>query len=223
MDKIVLKLEDRSERGKRNQQLRRQGFVPVVLYGHGIDPAALKIPIKDLTKAYNQAGTSKIVSVKIGEHPSRNAIFQDVAVDSLTGQLIHADLLNVRMDEKIRTEVPLRMVGESTAVYQDEGTLVTPLEALEIEALPADLPDHLEVDISILDDFEKAIHVSDLAIPGGVTVLTELEELVAKVEPPRSDAELEELDQEITQELPEGAEETPAEGGEDGEKAEPEA
>lgn len=222
MDKIVLKLEEREERGKANRRLRLAGQVPVVMYGRDGEAAALKVSDRELTKAYNQAGSSKIIGVKVGDSAAKNAIFHEVAVDPLNGKLIHADLLKVRMDEKIRTEVPLRMTGESTAVYQQEGTLVTPLESLELEALPADLPDHLEVDISILDDFEKSIHVSDLAIPGGVTLLTDPEELVAKVDPPRSDDELEALEDEIVDEKPENVEDEAADG-ETGEKTEPEA
>ena len=222
MDKIVLKLEERAERGKANRRLRLAGQVPVVIYGRGGEAVALKASDRELTKAYNQAGSSKIIGVKVGDSAAKNAIFQDVMTDPLTGKLIHADLLKVRMDEKIRTEVPLRIIGESTAVYQQEGTLVTPLESLEVEALPVDLPDHLEVDISILDDFEKMIHVSDLAIPGGVTLLTEPEELVAKVDPPRSDDEIEALEEEVVDEKPENVEDEAADS-ENGEKTETES
>lgn len=212
MDKIVLKLDNRDERGKQNAKLRESGFTPVVAYGHGGEATSLKAPTRDLAKVYNQAGGSKIVSLKIGDSGAKNAIFHDVTTDPITGAITHADLLTVRMDEKIKTEVPLRIIGESTAVYQDEGTLATPLDVIEIEALPGDLPEAIEADISILDDFEKSIHVSDLVAPQGVEILTDPEELVAKVDPPRSDEEMEELDSEVTEELPEGVEEEGAEG-----------
>lgn len=221
MDKITLKLDTREERGKRNQGLRKAGFTPVVAYGHGSEAQSLKASYKELAKVYAAAGGSKIIGIKIDDSKSKNALFHDVAVDPLTGAITHADLLIVRMDEKIKTEVPLRMVGESTAVYQDEGTLVTPLDAVEVEALPGDLPEFLEVDISILDDFEKSILVKDLIVPAGVEILEEPEELVAKVDRPRSEEELEALDEEIVDEKPEGVEEEAAEGEEgsdDGDK-----
>lgn len=219
MDKITLKLNERDERGKANARLRRDGFTPVVAYGHGKEAQSLKAETRELTKVYNQAGGSKIIALKIGDATAKNGLFQDVTLDPLSGAITHADLLTVRMDEKIKTEVPIRIVGESTAVYQDEGTLVTPMDALEIEALPGDLPEAIEVDISGLDDFEKNILVQDLVIPAGVEVLSEPEELVAKVDPPRSEEEMEALDADIVDEKPEGVEEEAAEGDE-GEAAE---
>lgn len=212
MDKITLKLESRSERGKANQALRTAGFTPVVTYSHGSEAQALKANARELAKAYSQAGGNKIIGIKIDDARSKNAIFHDVTLNPLTGAITHADLLTVRMDEKIKAEVPLRIVGESTAVYQDEGTLVTPLDAIEVEALPGDLPPAIEVDISILDDFEKSLHVKDLVVPAGVEVLTEPEDLVAKVDPPRSEEEMEALDEEIVDVKPEGVEEEGAEG-----------
>ncbi len=222
MDKITLKLNERDERGKRNAKLRRDGFTPVVAYGHGKDAQSLKANTRELTKVYNQAGGSKIIALKIGDSTAKNGLFHDVTLDPLSGAITHADLLTIRMDEKIKTEVPIRIIGESTAVYQDEGTLVTPLDAIEVEALPGDLPEAIEVDISGLDDFEKNILIQDLVVPAGVEILSEPEELVAKVDRPRSEEEMEALDAEIVDEKPEGVEEEGAEG-EEGEAAEGES
>ncbi len=205
MDKIVLSATKRSELGKKVKSLRAAGFVPAVVYGHGGKPETITMDGKMVEKIYASAGSNKIVDLKIAEGKAQSVLFYDVQHDGRTGAITHADLYRVRMDEKIRTEVPLHFVGESTAVYQDEGTLLKNLEVLEIEALPADLPESIEVDISILDDFEKTIHVSDLVIPSGVTLLTDTEELVTKVEAPRSEEEMAELDAEVVEELPEGA------------------
>jgi large subunit ribosomal protein L25 len=205
MDKILLTATKRSELGKKVKKLRASGQVPAVVYGHGDKPEAISLESKTVEKVYATAGGNKIIDLKISDGKSQNVLFYDVQHDSRSGAITHADLYRVRMDEKIRTEVPLHFVGESTAVYQDEGTLLKNLEALEIEALPADLPESIEVDISILDDFEKTIHVSDLVIPQGVTLLTDPEELVTKVDAPRSEEELAELDAEVVEELPEGA------------------
>lgn len=216
MDKIVLPVSSRQEAGKLNKGLRVSGLIPAVIYGKGMESTAIKVDKKLLEQAYSEAGENKIIGIKIDDDRSKNGLFHEVQRHPLTGDIIHADLYLVRMDEKIKTEVPLHFTGESVAVYQQEGTLLKNLDALEIEALPADLPESIEVDISVLDDFEKSIHVSDLKIPAGVELLTDVEELVAKVEPPRSDEELAELDEEITEELPEGVEEeqtVEAEGG----------
>ncbi len=192
MEKILLAVSARAETGKRVRALRRAGDVPAVAYGHGTEPLKIKTTGRELERAYQQAGTSRILSLQIDGEPAKNVLFQEVQFHPLTGKLVHADFYLVRMDEKIKTEIPLHFVGESVAVYQEGGTLLKNLEALEIEALPGDLPENFEVDIAVLDDFEKVIHVSDLVIPSGVEVLTPSEELIAKVEPPKTDEQLEE-------------------------------
>lgn len=205
MDKFTLTATKREELGKKVTKLRALGIVPAVVYGHGKQAETISLDGKVVEKVFARVGTNKIVGLKIGDGKDQNALFYEVQHDGRTGAIIHADLYLVRMDEKIRTEVPLHYVGESTAVYQQEGVLLKNLESVEIEALPANLPELIEVDISIFDDFEKSIHVSDLVIPDGVTLITDPEELVTKVEAPRSEEELAELDAEVVEELPEGA------------------
>jgi large subunit ribosomal protein L25 len=112
------------------------------------------------------------------------------------------------MDEVLKADVPLHFTGEATAVYQGEGTLVKNLESISVECLPGDIPESVEVDISSLDDFEKTITLADLAIPSNVKLLDEdLTTLVAKVDPPRTDEEMAELDEQVEEELPEGVQE----------------
>jgi len=110
------------------------------------------------------------------------------------------------MDEVLKAEVPIHYVGESNAVFQGEGTLVKGLEMVEVECLPGDLPQSIEADIAVLDDFEKSITLADLKLPKGVKFVEEdLTMLVAKVEPPRSDAELAELEEAVEGGVPESA------------------
>ena len=208
-EKIVLELESRKETGKAARGLRALGKVPAVMYGHGAKSSPLAAPSRELEKVFARAGGNQIVELKIDGSTKKNAIIHDVQMDVRTGHIVHADFYLVRMDEKIKASVPLHFTGESTAVYQQEGTLLRPLEAIEVEALPGDLPENIEVDIAVLDDFDKSITVADLKIPSGVELLTPEEELVAKVEPPRSEEELEELDAPIDEEaeLPEDVKE----------------
>lgn len=208
-DKIVLDLTSRTVTGKANRQLRASGQTPAVVYGHGDEAEVVAVDSRELDYAYASAGGNKIIGLKIDDARQKNALIHEVQSDVRTGHLVHADFYLVRMDEKIKTEVPLHFTGESTAVYQQEGTLLRALETVEIEALPADLPENFEVDISVLDDFDKSITVADLKVPSGVEVLTPAEELVVRVEPPRSEEELEELDAPIDEaaELPEGVQE----------------
>jgi len=207
MDKILLAAKPRTEHGKKAAALRQAGQVPAVAYGHGIQAQSLVVDGREVEQVYSRAGGNKIVALKIGDATPKNVLIHDVQLDGVRGGLTHLDFYVVRMDEEIRTEKPLHFVGESTAVYQDEGTLLKNLEAVEVACLPGDLPESLEVDISILDDFEKVITVADLKVPKGVAILEEPELMVAKVEPPRSEEEIAELESELGDAVPESAKE----------------
>jgi large subunit ribosomal protein L25 len=203
----MIELQNREEAGKANRALRKAGNTPAIMYGHNTKPMPVTAEAKELERVYAQAGGNRIVGLKVDAGKLKNAIIQDVQLDSRTGHIIHADFFLVRMDEKIKAEIPLHIIGESTAVYQQEGTLTRPIESVEVEALPADLPENIEVDISSLDDFEKNITVGDLKFPPNVEVITSSETLVATVVAPRTDEELEELDAAVEEELPEGVSE----------------
>lgn len=208
MDTIELVAAKRSASAKKNQALRAEGLVPAVLYGRGLKSESLEVDGREMQRVYHQAGGNKIVSLKVGSAKVRNVLIHDVQAGVLRGEIRHVDFYALRMDEELTTEVPLRYVGESTAVYQLEGTLVKQLEAVEVTCLPTDLPEAMEVDISVLDDFEKTITLADLVLAKGVKLVSEdLTELVAKVEPPRTDEEMAELDENIEAELPEGVQE----------------
>lgn len=212
MEKIELQAKKREHVGKKAKALRAQGLVPAVVYGHGVTSQPLEVDAKVMQRVLRQAGGNKIVALKINEGRAKNVLIHDVQLGGLRGEISHVDFYVVRMDEVLKAEVPLKFTGESVAVYQQEGTLLKNLEAVEVECLPADLPDSIEIDISKLETFEDAITLDDLVMPEGVKLVAEdLGVLVAKVEPPRSEEEMAELDGEVTAELPEGvAEEAPA-------------
>lgn len=207
----MLEAQPRTELGKKNAKLRAEGKVPAVVYGHGVKPESLVIEAKQLESAYRHAGGNKIIELKVGDHKARNVLIHEVQAEGIKGGLLHADFYVVRMDELLKAEVPVHFVGESTAVYQGEGSLLKNLETIEVECLPGDLPESIEVDISVLDDFEKTITLADLKVPAGVKFLIEDEAtLVARVDAPRSDEEIAQLDEELSETLPEGvAEENP--------------
>jgi large subunit ribosomal protein L25 len=208
MDKIMLEAQPRNPGSKQAAKLRAEGKVPATAYGHGTDPQSVALEAKELERAYKLAGGNKIIGLKVADHKAKNVLITEVQREAIKGGLMHVDFYVVRMDEELHAEVPLHFVGESTAVYQLEGSLMKSLETLEVACLPGDLPDSIEVDISVLDDFEKHITVADLQIPKGVKLVTEdTDMLVAKVEPPRSDEEMAELDETVEETLPDGVEE----------------
>ncbi len=223
MEKINLIAHKREVFGKKLRTVRTAGDVPAIVYGQEKEPEPVTVNGHEFTKIYARAGHNTIIDLKIDQDASDNVLIQAIANDPVNGDITHADFYRVNMSQAIRTSVPIHFVGESPAVYQDEGTLLSNLEEVEVETLPAKLPSNIEVDISILDDFEKTIHVSDLKVPEGVTILADAEELVCKVDPPRSEEEMEALNDEIVEEIPaeEGAEGTDTEAATEGEEGKP--
>ncbi len=220
-DNVALVAQKRDTKATKAAQLRAEGKMPAVVYGQGSEAIAISLDAVEFGKVYARAGHSTILELNIEGEGMKNVLVQDVQNSLHSLNPTHADLYTVKMDETVRTSVPLHFTGESTAVFQDGGSLLTALQELEIECLPAKLPANIEVDIAGLDDFEKTITVADLRVPTGVEVLNDPEELVAKVEAPRSEAEMEELDEEVGDAVP--AEEGEATEGAEGGSAEGEA
>lgn len=191
MEDLILKSKKRDLTGKKVNQLRAQGELPVVLYGKEIKPLNLTINQKEFEKISKTAGTSTLVNLAIENEKPVKVLIQDLQFDPVKDNIIHADLYQVKMTEKIRTEIPLKFVGESAAVKESDGNLITNRDVLEVECLPDDLVSEIEVDISKLKTFEDFIHIKDIKVPEKINVLNDLEEVVALVEPPKTEEELE--------------------------------
>jgi large subunit ribosomal protein L25 len=171
--------------GKKTAALRRQGFVPAELYGHGLDNLHLMVSAKDFSKIFKEAGESTIVKLKIKNEKLKtdefNVLVYDFQKNPLTDEFNHIDFYSVRMDEKITTSVPLEFIGEAPAVKEQGGILIKAMQEVEIEALPADLPHHINVDISIIKAIGDSIFIKDLDFGKGVKVLVGPETVVATV------------------------------------------
>ncbi len=230
MQSLTLNARIRDVFGKKLKSFRKKGLVPAVLYGPGVGNMALAVGLKEAERIYKEAGENTIVKLKIKDDKSseRNVLICDAARDTLGGQLVHLDFLQVRMDQVIKAAVPLEFAGESPAVKNENGILVKNIHEIEVEALPADLPREITVDISSLATFEDVILIRDLLVPGPegassgkVKILAEPELVVAQVQPPRSEAELEALKEEVVEKVEEvkvEAEEKKAERKEEAEK-----
>lgn len=186
--------------GKAVKQLRKAGEIPAVIYGKAKENQNLSLNRIEFEKLYRDHGTSAIILLDIDGN-KKNVLIQEISFNPVNGLADHVDFYEVSMTEKITTMVPLNFIGDSSAVIELGGTLVTNKNEVEVECLPADLPPEIEVDITPLVDFETDIHVSDLKIPAGVEIKDDPEEMVATVEPPRSEEELAELEE--TPEAPE--------------------
>jgi len=199
---LELKAKPRQELGKKTNKQRKAGQIPAVIYGHGIKSEPLYVEKKDFLKTYKEAGESTLITLEIGGK-NRNVLIHDVARDALSEGIIHVDFYQVRMDEKIKAEVPLNFIGESDAVKSEGGVLVKNIQELEIEALPKDLPHHIDIDISALKTFDDHIFVKDLSIPDNVKILVQTDEIIASVMPPRSEEELAALEEKVEEKVEE--------------------
>ncbi|MCL5410998.1 MAG: 50S ribosomal protein L25 [Patescibacteria group bacterium] len=203
---------------------RAEGFIPGIVYGKGLDNTKISLEKTNFLRLYKEAGTSNLVELTINGSKGAKTLIHDIQLDPIKSEILHVDFYKVNMKEKIHAEVPLKFIGDSVAVIEKEGSLITSKDSIEVECLPADLIPELEVDISVLDDFEKSIKISDLKIPAGVEILDDPEEMIAHVEEPRSEEELAELEEEVVEdvsaiEVENKGEEAPAAEGE-GEKTE---
>lgn len=191
---ISLSAVQRSTLGKNAAEIRRRGFVPAILYGHGLPNVPLAIEAKGFLKLLPELSSSTLLDLNIQGAEPRRVLIQEVQRDPLTGLPIHVDFHQVKLTEKIRAHVPLRATGTSSAVKDQGGILVQSIGDLEVEALPQDLPSEILVDLAKLATFEDRITVADLPIPPNVEVKTKPEEVVAVVTPPRTEEELKELE-----------------------------
>ncbi len=190
-----LPAERRTITGKKVKQGRLAGKTPAVMYGRGFAAETLSVPMSDLKRVFRDAGTSTLVALAIeGEAHPINVLMHEPDYHPTTDMPLHIDFYRVRMDEKITTEVTVVATGTSPVVLEQEGTLVQPRDSIEIEALPGDLIPEIEVDISVLANFDDQIRVDDLKLPEAITILTDPEEVLFMVQPPRSEEEQEELE-----------------------------
>lgn len=215
MTDLQLRAEVRSLLGKKTKTLKKSGSVPVVLYGHGVPSRSLSVSANDFVRAYRSAGESTLIELGVGEERPVKVIIQDVQRHPVSGEILHVDFHQVKMTEKLHTEIDLSFVGESVAVKELGGVLVKNLDHVKVEALPGDLVHEIPVDISVLKTFEDLVHIADLKLPNGITVLDAPDDVVCLVTPPRSEAELAALEEKVEEKVEEveGIEKKEAEEG----------
>ncbi len=191
MEKIQLKTEQREISTRTAKPLYRAGLIPAELYGNHVENVHLSVNQIDFEKALRKAGESTIIELLLPNGDVRNVLIQDVELHYLSSQPIHVDFYEVKMTEKLTATVAIEFVGESIAVKAMGGTLVKALNEVEVECLPGDLPHQFDVDISVLDNFDKQILVKDLIVSDKVEIKADPEEMVATIQRPRDmEAEL---------------------------------
>ncbi len=217
MDKVELEVTNREILGKKVKHLRRQGITPVHLFGHSIKSLALQCDTGELERVLAQAGQTGLIGLKLDkEKKPRTVVVREFDRDWRRGKLLHVDFYQVKMEEKIKLEVPVVLVGEAPALKFKDNMLEHELETLTVECLPAKIPASLEVDISSLTEPGQAIRVKDIDLDKDITVLNDPELVVVKISS-RPVEKVEEEVVEVAEEVVEAPEEAPP--GEETEEA----
>jgi len=176
------------------RKLRAGGLIPAILYGHGLENVMLAVDPRALMKAVDtEAGSNTLIHLTISgqlaesDQAEKVVMLRDLQVDPIRRVPLHADLYQIRMDEVIEVDVPIRLVGKAAGI--DEGGILDQgLRELRVECLPGSIPEVVEVDVTALN-MGDSIHVSDLTIPEGVKIIEELTTTVASVSAPMAEEE----------------------------------
>lgn len=216
MEVIELSASQRTVTGKKVSALRREGIIPAIMYGSGTEPVSIQLDGHETSKSLAAVGGSTLIDLKIGDE-THKVLLREIQRHVIRRNILHIDFLKVAMDEKIRAVVPIDLVGIAPAVRDLAGVLVTGLDEIEVEALPADLPDKITVDLDVLVTMDDAVTVADLELGEGVTLLTDLDEAIVNVVHQMAEEIVEEEEVEILDELgePELVERGEREAGEE--------
>jgi len=217
---LKLTAEKRKVFGKQVKQFRGEGLLPAVVYGRAFDAIPLLIDGKEFRQVYSMASGNQLIDLKVkGIRKPEKALVREVQRDPVSRAILHVDFYRVSMTERITTEIPITLVGESLLAAGANAIMLYGVSSIEIQCLPEDLPESIEVDVSTLEEIGQAVFVRDLPLGENIELLTDPEEMVVRVSATREidlgieeEVEIEEIEGELAEgEVPEAAEgETPA-------------
>lgn len=211
MEAVTLSANERKTIGKQVKALRRQGILPAVIYGVGIDPLPIEVDEKVASRILANVGGSTLIDLKIGKN-THKVLVREFQRDVIRRNILHVDFLVVAMDVVISAIVPVVLIGEAPAMEELGGIVVSGLNEIEVEALPADLPEQVTADIGALASMSDVITAGDIALGEKVTLITDPGETIANViaqmaEEVIEEEEVEELEEGVEPELGEEEEE----------------
>lgn len=217
MNSIVIQASVRDEKIKHAKELRRQNLIPCVVYGGGIDNKHIAVQTGSFLKTARDIGESTLVDLVIDGLEPLKVLIADVQRDAVSGEILHIDFRNVRMDQEIEAEIELRFVDESPGVKELGAILVKSVESMKVKCLPSALVDSIEVSLSSLKNYGDRISLKDIAIPAGMRVLDDMNSVIVLLAEPVEEKEAvapaAEMPEVLT-EKKEDAEGAAAEGGE---------
>jgi len=181
MTNLILSAQPRIATTTEVHKVRVENKIPAIVYGHGFTNQPVTLEYVNFEKVYKQYGTSSLVDLAIGEEKPIKVLIQDFQLHPISNRFSHVDLRQVKMTEKLKTEIKLVFVGESAAVKHLGCTLNKNLLEVYVECLPQDLVNEIDVDIASLKEDGDIIHVKDLVVPNGIKILANEDDVVASV------------------------------------------
>jgi len=203
----TLDAQKRTISGRKVKNLRKSGLIPATVYGKGVTSFSIQLNGKTFEKIVKEAGETGLLSLTV-DGSSHPVLISHIQKHPVTWEVVHIEFREVSLKEKVKSKIPVEIVGEPVAVKEKVGTLLTLLNDIEIEALPTDLPEKFEVDVNKLASVNDTIFVKDLTIPSTIKVLTDPEQIIVKI------GELLAPEPEPTPVAPAEGEGAPTEGGE---------
>lgn len=199
-----LNLLKRDLTGKSVRTLRKKGFIPAVIYGHRFPSQNVMVPYSSFVKVFSKAGESSLIDASIENSGAQKVIIHGVGRNNVDDTIEHVDFYVVDMKEKIKAEVPLKLVGESKAVEELGGILVQNFDHIEIECMPEDLISGIDLDISSLNEIGDAIYARDLKIDTEkIKIFLNPDDPIVSITQPRSEEELKALDEAVEEKVEE--------------------
>ena len=201
METLVISAQTRELKGRKTNRLRIQGFVPGIVYGHKKESQSISIDSKEFKKILRSAGENTLIDLKIGDKEQGKVIIHEYQTDPVTDLITHVDLYQVKMNEKITANVPVKFIGESFAVKNEGAVLVKNYDTIEIKCLPGDLIHSIEIDLGLLEKIDDNVKVGDLKVGDNIEITVNPEVTIISASAPRTAQEMEDLEEKVEEKV----------------------
>ena len=186
---LTVKVDKREVFGRKVKKLRKEGLLPANIFGKKVKSQAIEVEMSAFEKVYKEAGETQVIELLLGKE-KRPVLIHHIQEDPVTDKAIHIDFLQVDLKEKVTAQVPIELLGESPAEKEGKGVVVQQIDEIEVEALPGDLPEKFEIDLSSLVNEDDSIYIKDIKVDAKkVSIKNEADQIIVKVEQAKKEEE----------------------------------